>query len=56
MKLFSRWKKRDGEKQFILITKSNNIKTHLIGSKKRLFDNIVGFEDVKALFGMAIRF
>jgi MoxR-like ATPase len=49
MKLFSRWKKH------------NNIETHfqnnkpIIGNKHRLFDDIVGFEDVKSLFEMSIK-
>ena len=55
MKLFGRWKKGDkGEATHTHNSKSNNIKPRLIGSKDRLFDNIVGFEDVKALFEMAI--
>ena len=56
MKLFGRWKKGDGgEATHTHYSKSNNNnKPHLIGSKNRLFDNIVGFEDVKALFEMAI--
>ena len=55
MKLFGRWKKGDkGEATHTHNSKSNNIKPRLIGGKDRLFDNIVGFEDVKALFEMAI--
>jgi replication-associated recombination protein RarA len=55
MKLFGRWKKGDGgEATHTHNSKNNNIKPRLIGSKNRLFDNIVGFEDVKALFEMAI--
>src|SRR5215207_144447 len=53
MNLFSRWKKRDGK---VHTHNSNtNHKSVLIGSKHGLFDDIVGFEDVKALFKMAIR-
>jgi hypothetical protein len=49
MKLFSRWKK------------GKNTETHfqnnkpIIGNKHRLFDDIVGFEDVKSLFEMSIK-
>ena len=53
MKLFGRWKK--GEATHTHNSKSNNNnKPHLIASKQGLFDNIVGFEDVKTLFEMAI--
>ena len=54
MKLFGRWKK--GEATHTHNSKSNNInnKPHLIASKHGLFDNVVGFEDVKTLFEMAI--
>jgi Holliday junction DNA helicase RuvB len=51
MKLFSRWKKKGGETH----NYSNNNKPHLIGSKHGLFDDIIGFEDVKALFEIAIK-
>src|ERR687898_642426 len=52
MNLFSRLKKSDGngEGRF----KHNN-KSILIGSKQGLFDDIVGFQDVKVLFEMAIK-
>ena len=33
----------------------HNIKSILIGNRQGLFDDIVGFEDVKSLFGMAIK-
>ena len=50
MKLFSRWKKSDTE------TLSQNSKpTIIIGNKHGLFDDIVGFRDVKDLFKMAIQ-
>jgi Holliday junction DNA helicase RuvB len=49
MGLFSRWKKRDTE------TLTRNNKPILIGNRHGLFDDIVGFEDVKALFAMAIK-
>src|SRR5215207_1722303 len=49
MKLFSRWKKSDTE------TLSQNNKPIFIGNKHSLFDDIVGFGDVKALFEMAIK-
>jgi hypothetical protein len=42
MNLFSRLRKSEGEDRF----KHNN-KSILIGSKQGLFDDIVGFEDVK---------
>jgi MoxR-like ATPase len=50
MNLFSRWRKSDGEVRF----KRNN-KSVLIGNKQGLFDDIIGFEDVKILFEMAIK-
>jgi predicted ATPase with chaperone activity len=50
MNLFSRLKKSDGQVRF----KYNN-KSILIGSKQGLFDDIVGFADVKSLFEMAIK-
>jgi hypothetical protein len=49
MKLFGRWKETSIE---IL---SRNSKSILIGNKQGLFDDIVGFEDVKELFKMAIQ-
>ena len=49
MKLFSRWKKSDTE---IL---SQNNKPIIIRNKHDLFDDIIGYEDVKELFKMAIR-
>jgi Holliday junction DNA helicase RuvB len=50
MNLFSRLKKSGGEARF----KHNN-KSIFIGSKQGLFDDIVGFGDVKSLFEMAIK-
>ncbi|HEU4444881.1 MAG TPA: hypothetical protein VFR94_09415 [Nitrososphaeraceae archaeon] len=50
MNLFSRLKKSDGD----ACLKHNN-KSILVGSKQGLFDDIVGFEDVKSLFEMAIK-
>ena len=50
MNLFSRLRKSEGEVRF----KHNN-KSILIGNKQGLFDDIVGFEDVKTLFEMAIK-
>jgi Holliday junction DNA helicase RuvB len=50
MNLFSRLKKSGGEARF----KHNN-KSIFIGSKQGLFDDIVGFKDVKSLFEMAIK-
>jgi hypothetical protein len=47
LKLFGRWKKGNIETLF-----QNRKPT--IGNKHSLFDNIVGFGDVKALFEMAI--
>jgi Holliday junction DNA helicase RuvB len=50
MKLFSRWKKGNTE------TLSQNNKPIIIrGNKHGLFDDIVGFDDVKSLFEMAIK-
>ena len=49
MKLFGRWKKNWIE------TLPQNNKPIRIGNKHGLFDDIVGFEDVKDLFKMAIR-
>jgi DNA replicative helicase MCM subunit Mcm2 (Cdc46/Mcm family) len=49
MNLFSRWRKRNGE----IRIKHN--KSVLIGNRQGLFDDIVGFEDVKSLFGMVIK-
>jgi MoxR-like ATPase len=51
MNLFSRWRSH-GEVRHG--NKGNN-KSILIGSKQGLFDGIVGFEDVKSLFEMAIK-
>jgi MoxR-like ATPase len=50
MKLFSRWKKGNTETHF------QNNKPIIIGNTKHnLFDDIVGFEDVKTLFEMSIK-
>jgi MoxR-like ATPase len=49
MKLFSRWKKGN------TYTLSQNNKPIIIKNKHNLFDDIVGFEDVKDLFKMAIQ-
>ena len=54
MKLFSRWRRRDGEVHS-QDNKNNNNKSILIGNKHELFDDIVGFEDVKLLFEMAVK-
>ena len=51
MNLFSRWRSH-GEVRHG--NKGNN-KSILIGSKQGLFDGIVGFEDIKSLFEMAIK-
>jgi hypothetical protein len=51
MNLFIRWRSR-GEVRHS--NKANN-KSVLIGNEQGLFDNIVGFEDVKSLFEMAIK-
>jgi hypothetical protein len=48
MNLFSRLKKSNGQARFKYNNKS-------ILSKQGLFDDIVGFEDVKSLFEMAIK-
>jgi MoxR-like ATPase len=50
MNLFSRWRKSDGKVRI-----KNNNKSILIGNRQGLFDDIIGFEDVKSLFGMAIK-
>ena len=55
MNLFSRWRKRDGEVGTHTHGNKGTHKSVLIGGKERLFDNIVGFEDVKAVFEMAIQ-
>jgi MoxR-like ATPase len=49
IKLFSRWKKGNTE------TLSQDNKPIIIRNKHSLFDDIVGFEDVKSLFEMAIK-
>ena len=51
LKIFGRWKKNSGETD----NYNSNNKHYLIGSKHRLFDDIVGFDDVKTLFEMAIK-
>jgi Holliday junction DNA helicase RuvB len=50
MKLFSRWKKGNTEAHF-----QNNKPIIIRNTKHSLFDDIVGFEDVKSLFEMAIK-
>ena len=49
MKLFGRWKRSSPELH------SRKDKSILIGNKHGLFDDIVGFEDVKTLFKMTIQ-
>jgi MoxR-like ATPase len=50
MKLFSRWKRSNAD------TISQNNKPIIIRtSKQSLFDDIVGFEDIKSLYKMAIK-
>src|SRR5215207_6331907 len=49
MKLFSHWKKGNTETLF------QNRKPTIIRNRQGLFDDIVGFEDIKALFEMAIK-
>src|SRR5215207_1091773 len=49
MKLFNRWKRSGTE------VHPRNNKSILIGNKHGLFDDIIGYEDVKELFKMAIR-
>jgi hypothetical protein len=55
MNLFNRWRK--GKK--VIHSQGNkgkyNNKLILIGNKQGLFEDIVGFEDVKILFEMAIK-
>jgi MoxR-like ATPase len=55
MNLFSRWRRGDREVRTHDHGNKHNNKSVLIGSKQRLFDDIVGFEDVKSLFEMAIK-
>jgi MoxR-like ATPase len=50
MNLFSRLRRRNGG-----VNRQGNNKSILIGNKQELFDEIVGFDDVKALFKMAIQ-
>src|ERR671919_178386 len=50
MKLFSRWKKSDTK-----TLPQNNKPTIIDRNKHSLFDDIVGFEDAKDLFEMAIK-
>jgi MoxR-like ATPase len=54
MNLFSRLRRQDGgvNRQG---NKNNTNKSILIGNKQELFDDIVGFEDVKDLFERAIK-
>jgi Holliday junction DNA helicase RuvB len=54
MNLFSRLRRQDGKvnKQG---NKNTTNKSILIGNKQELFDDIVGFDDVKDLFKMAIQ-
>jgi Holliday junction DNA helicase RuvB len=49
MKLFSRWKKDNGYTLF----QDNN--PAIFGNKHSLFDDIVGFKDIKSLFEMAVK-
>src|ERR671923_2607565 len=55
MNLFSRWRKSDGKIHAHTHGNRGNSKSVLIGNKQGLFDDIVGFEDVKTLFEMAIK-
>jgi Holliday junction DNA helicase RuvB len=50
MKLFSRWKKSNSE-----IISQNNKPTIIRNIKHNLFDDIIGYEDVKDVFDMAIK-
>jgi Holliday junction DNA helicase RuvB len=50
MKLFSRWKKDNSE-----TLSQNNNQIIIRNSKHSLFDDIVGFDDVKSLFEMSIK-
>ena len=52
MNLFSRLRKADGNGE---VRFKHNNKSILIGNKQGLFGDIVGFEDVKALFEMTIK-
>jgi hypothetical protein len=55
MNLFSRWRKGERIIHSQGNTGKDNHKSILIGHKQGLFDDIVGFEDVKSLFEMAIK-
>jgi MoxR-like ATPase len=54
MNLFSRLRRLDGgvNRQG---NKNNTNKSILIGDKQELFDDVIGFEDIKSLFEMAIK-
>ena len=52
MNILSRLRKSDGNGE---VRFKHNNKSILIGSKQGLFDDIVGFDDVKTLFEMAIK-
>ena len=54
MNLFSRWRSHGDVRTHSHGNKGNH-KSVLIGSKQGLFYDIVGFEDVKSLFEMAIK-
>jgi hypothetical protein len=54
MNLFSRWRSHGDVRTHSHGNKGNH-KSVLIGSKQGLFDDIVGFVDVKSLFEMAIK-
>jgi DNA polymerase III delta prime subunit len=55
MNLFSRWRKGRRVIHSQGNTGKDNNKSILIENKQGLFDDIVGFEDVKSLFEMAIK-
>jgi hypothetical protein len=53
MNLFSRWRKSNEVVRTHSHGNKGNNKSFLIGNKQGLFDDIVGFVDVKSLFEMA---
>jgi hypothetical protein len=55
MNLFSRCRKSDGKIHAHIHGNRGNNKSVIIGNKQGLFDDIIGFEDVKVLFEMAIK-
>ena len=55
MDLFGRWRNRGDKAWAKTHNNRGNNKSLLIGNKQGLFDDIVGFGEVKSLFEMAIK-